>query len=460
MIRLRCVPPTIRATAAVAALLLALLVPDAVAQESAMRARPSPPSTEATLGVEDAIRIALERNHRIRIARINAEIARNRTGYGTAGFLPTLDASGSVSLAESRQETNSPFSFGNSNTAGWSGQLALNWTLFDGFRMFAEARRYDELAELGTQQARAAIEQTVVSVLRSYLQSVQQQQLLGVLEEALAISRLRFERAGVRRDLGGSVSDYLNAQIAFHNDSSAVLSQRLALEIAQRELNLELGREATTPLRVADEPVPEALLPDLDELIAMALERNADLRTAEQTLRAAESSVRVSRSAFFPRLSLFANYGYSDRTVASSSPRFTEDIRTQSADAAVGLNLSLNLFNGFRSATDTEQAELERRTSAIALEETQMRIEGLLREQYLTMETRKLTLALEEANLTAARRNLDLQLERFETATVTSLEFRDAQLQYVRAEIAVIVARFQVRISRLELQRLAGEIRI
>lgn len=460
MKRSRCIPPKIRATILSTLMLLALLAPGAVAQDRASTAPPSAQPSEATLGVEDAIRIALERNHRIRIARINAEIARNSAAYGTAGFLPTLDASGSASLAESQQETNSPFSFGNSSTAGWSGQLALNWTLFDGFRMFAEAQRYDELAALGAQQARAAIEQTVVSVLRTYLQGVQQQQLLGVLEETMAISRIRFEKAAVRRDLGGSVSDYLNAQIAFQNDSSAVLSQRLALEIALRELNLALGRDAATPLRVAEEPGPEAVLPELPDLVAMALERNADLRTAEQTLRAAESSVRVSRSAFLPRLSLFANYGYSDRTVASSSTRFTEDIRTQSADATVGLNLSLNLFNGFRSATDTEQAELQRRVSAIALEETRMRIEGLLRDQYLTMETRERTLALEEANLSAARRNLELQLERFETGTVTSLEFRDAQLQYVRAEIAVIVARFQVRISRLELQRLAGEIRI
>ena len=413
-----------------------------------------------TIGVEDAIRIALERNHRIRIARINAEIARNGTAFGSAGFLPTLDASGSASLAESEQESNSPFSFGNSTTSGWSGQLALNWTLFDGFRMFTEQQRFDALARLGESQSRAAVEQTVVSVLRSYLQCVQQRQLLDVLEETLEISRLRYGKAGIRRDLGGPTTEYLNARIAFHNDSAAVLAQRLSLEIATRELNLLLGRDGTHPLQVDGSLPPQSALPGLPDLLEMARARNADLMTAEQTLRAAESSVRTSRAAFFPRLSLFASYGYSDRTVASTSPRFTEDIRTQSSDASVGLNLSFNLFNGFRNSTETQNAELQRRAAALAFEEAQLRIEALLREEFLTVDTRLRTVALEEANLEAARRNLDLQLERYETGTVTSLEFRDAQLQSVRAEIAVIVARFQARISLLELQRLAGDIRI
>jgi outer membrane protein len=437
---------------------LLLLPAAALDAQTAGETRDIPSAVASPLSVEDAIRIALEQNHRIRIARINAEIAENNIGYGTAGFLPTLDANGSASLTESDQESNSPFSFGSSTTSGASAQLALNWTLFDGFRMFAERQRYVELARLGQSMSRAAIEQTVVSVVRGYLQAVQQQQLLGVLEEALAISRVRFEKAQVRRDLGGSTTEFLNAQIAFQNDSSAVLAQQLAVEITHRELNFALGRSAGVPVNVETELRMPKLAYDLETLLMMARERNADLRTAEQTLRTAERSVSISRGAFYPRLSLFANYGYSDRIVASSSSRFTEDIRTKSTDGSLGLNLSLNLFNGFRNALDSENAALQERIAELAFEEAGLRIEGLVREEYLTVETRLRTVELEQLNLDAASKNLALQLERYETGTVSSLEFRDAQLLAVRAQTALIVARFQARISLLELQRLAGDI--
>ena len=52
----------------------------------------SPPMT-----LEDAIKIGLENNFDIKIARNNAKIASNNAGYGTAGLLPTVNVN-SVSM--------------------------------------------------------------------------------------------------------------------------------------------------------------------------------------------------------------------------------------------------------------------------------------------------------------------------------------------------------------------------
>lgn len=413
------------------------------------------------LTLEDAIDIGLERNHQIRIARSDAEIARNNTARGTANFLPTLDATGSYSFSRSEQETNSPFSFGNSNTRNAAAQLALNWTLFDGFRMFMDRERYEELAVLGEAQARSNIERTVVSIAAAYFHVVQQTRLLETIERTFNISRTRYEKEHVRRELGGSVSDYLNARIAFHNDSAAVLKQRLQLTIARKDLNLLLGRPPAAALNV----VREITLPSLpysdERMIEMARERNADLITARQGLRVAESTTALSRSSYYPRVSLFANYGYADRLVGTEqSERFSSDILTQSTDASAGLSLSFNLFNGFRNRTDVQNARIETRIAEISLDEAERQLEGILLERREALRTRLDAVAIEELNLEAARQNLTLQIERFETGTVTSLEFRDAQVQFVRAETAYIVSLFEARLAILELQRLIGDIRL
>ena len=413
------------------------------------------------LTLEDAIDIGLEENHQIRIAHRDAEIARNNTTRGTANFLPTLDASGSYSFSRSEQETNSPFSFGNSNTRNASAQLALNWTLFDGFRMFVDRQRYDELAVLGEARARNSIERTVVSIAAAYFRVVQQTRLLEIIEKTLDISRMRYDKERVRRELGGSASDYLQARIAYHNDSSSVLEQRLQLTIARKDLNLLLGRAPAAPLVVTRE-ITLPPLPYSDErMLEMARERNADLITARQGLRVAESSTALSRSSFYPRVSLFATYGYSDRLVGTEqSERFSNDILTQSTDASVGLSLSFNLFNGFRNATDVQNAEIENRIAEITLDEAERQLEGTLLERREALRTRLDAVAIEELNLEAARQNLTLQIERFRTGTVTSLEFRDAQVQFVRAETAWIVSLFEARLAILELQRLIGDIRL
>ena len=417
-------------------------------------------SGQDMLRLDDAIAIGLTNNHRIVIARNNAEIAQNNTTRGNAVFLPSLDASGSLSLAQSEQETNSPFSFGNSDTRGASAQLALNWTVFDGFQMFAERNRYNELARLGEAQARNTVEQTVVSIVAGYMDVVQQTRLLDALRRVMEISRSRFEKESVRRELGGSATDYLNARIAYNTDSASVLRQKLQLLIARQELNISLGREPSVRFDVEN----AITLPDdpgsYTTLLEMAQSRNADLTVLRQNLRVTEALLSTSRSTFYPRVNLFANYGYSDRLTGTSDERFSDDISTQSTDAAIGLSFTFNLFNGFRNATDIQNAALNRRSAATAIDEAEIRLAALLREQMRTLEIRLQAVAIEESSLDAARRNLDLQVERFQTGTVTSLEFRDAQLQFVRAETAYIVARFQAHIADLELRRLTGDLRV
>ncbi|MBN1446675.1 MAG: TolC family protein [Bacteroidetes bacterium] len=418
-------------------------------------------AAQEVLRLEDAIAIGLERNHRILVARAQAQIARNNTTFGTANFLPTLDATGSYSFSHSEQETNSPFSFGNSDTRSAGAQLALNWTLFDGFRMFVDQERYDALAHLGEAQARSTIERTVISIAAAYFRLVQQTQLLDTFRKTLDISRTRFEKEAVRRELGGSTSDYLNARIAFHNDSTAVLEQQLQWSIARKDLNLLLGRSAGAALDVERRITIPEISWSPDRMLTMARTRNAELIVARQSLQVAESSAGLSRSAFYPRVNLFANYGYSDRLVSTApNERFAGDITTLSADAAVGLSFTFNLFNGFRNSAEVENAVLASRQASLLLDEAEKQLEGLLLERHATLQTRLDAIAIEELNLDAARQNLALQIERFETGTVSSLEFRDAQLQFVRAEAAWIVSLFEARIALLELQRLVGDIRL
>ena len=410
------------------------------------------------LRLDEAVSIGLERNHRLRIARNDAEVARNNTSRGSAGFLPTLDATGSWSLSRSEQETNSPFSFGNSDTRSASAQLALNWTLFDGFRMFAENARYESLAELGATQTRNTVEQTVVGIVAAYMRVVQEARLLDALTRVLDISRTRYEKEFARRELGGSSSDYFNARIAMNSDSTAYLSQQLQLRIARQQLNLLLGRPAETDFDVVREIALPAAPSGFEDVIARARDRNAEGSVLRQNLRVAETAVTSSRSSFFPRVNFFANYGYSDRLTGTNDARFNGDISTQSTDASVGLSLSFNLFNGFRNSTDVENAQIEERSATAAVQEAEYRLEALIREQIHTLDTRLQAAILAENSLEAATSNLDLQVERYDTGTVTSLEFRDAQLQFVRAETAHIVALFQARIAALELQRLTGDI--
>jgi len=409
--------------------------------------------------VEDAIRIGLKNNYDIRISRNTAEISANNRGKGLAGFLPKIDTQGNYRYDASNDDTDDPVSFGNSDSRTYGSQISLNWTLFDGFGMFADKVRYDALAKLG--EARDRIETTVVSIMAAYFNLVQQEQLLDVAENTRNISRTRLDREIVRRDLGGlSKTDLLNARVNFNNDQSALLDQELQVAIAKKDLNILLSRDPQEKIRVRKEIRVLPLDLGFDGLLAAAEKRNSSLQTARQDLKVSEQGVRLARSAFWPRLDLNANYGYNDRSLFGDDVLPSVKRRNQTLDASVGLALTFNLFNGNVDRINYQNAVIEQKNSRLSLNDIRNRIAGLVSEKYITFKNQLEKVTLEQQNTVTARQNLKVQQQRYAIGASDSLDFRDAQVNVVRARTALIVARYRARITLLEIEQLIGKIEI
>jgi len=418
-------------------------------------------TAQDNMTVEDAIRRGLKNNYNIQIARNTAAISRNNRGKGTAGFLPSINSDGNFRYDAANENTGSPTSFGNTDTRTWSSQLSLSWTLFDGFRMFADKKRYDELARLGSYQARNTIETTVVSIMRSFFNLVQQEQLLDVARNTRDISATRLQREEVRRDLGGASStDLLNARVNFNNDQSALLDQQLQVTISRKGLNILLAQDPAEPVTVKKQITIPSLDYAYNDLLSRAREQNSALLVARNNKRVADENIRIARSAFWPRVSLNGSYGYRDRSLFGDSLMPGADRNSRSLDSSVGLVMTFNLFNGNIDTINLQNAHLDALNQQLSVKNIENEIAGLVREKHSTFQKRMEKVRLEEQNTVTARQNMQLQKQRYETGASDSLDFRDAQVNLARAETTLIVARYQARIALLEIQQLIGNIDI
>jgi outer membrane protein TolC len=406
---------------------------------------------------EEAIRIGLKHNFDIQIARNQNKIAQNNKGKGTAGFLPTLDISGNYQTAKSNLDSNSPFSFGSTTSDNLNGQVGLNWTLFDGFGMFVNNDQYDQLAILGEYQSRNIIETTVVAILSAYYNLVQQEQLLEVATNARDISKSRLDKEKVKQDLGSASStDYWNAQVSYNNDNATLINQELRRLISRNDLNILLGRDVDTHIEVVQQIFIRDLNYDYMEILELAKKHNSRLIVAIQNKKVADNKISLNAIYFYPRLSFIANYGYDERSVISQNPGFTDPVETIGRDAIIGLNLTFNLFNGMRDKIDLQNARLNAKNQEYSLQDEQNRIGAAVREKLETFYKRMELIELEEQNVIAAEKNLQLNQDRYNIGAASSLEFRDAQVNLIRSQSTLIVARFQARITRLELEQLMG----
>ncbi|HLP21462.1 MAG TPA: efflux RND transporter permease subunit, partial [Chitinophagales bacterium] len=152
-------------------------------------------TAQETLTVEQAVEIALKNNFDIQIARNNADIADKNNTVGNAGMLPTINATLTDNLTYNNlnqrftdgREINTTGVVGNNVGAG----VALNWTIFDGLRMFATKGKLKRLEQIGELQFKDEMQTVVANVITTYYDVVRAQQQFRAIDSAISISNER-----------------------------------------------------------------------------------------------------------------------------------------------------------------------------------------------------------------------------------------------------------------------------
>lgn len=409
------------------------------------------------LTADQAVRLAVERNHGIRIARLDARSAELMNTAGNAGMLPTLDAVGQYSIDNSA--TRQTFFSGevrerdNADQRVLDAAVQLNWTVFDGLTMWAAKDRLEALELIGQTQLRQRIEATVYDALAAYYQLVQLRRAVAVQQEGVRISRERHRIAQSAERIGsGSGLQAVQARLDLSADSAAVLDLQVQEAVTATRLNALLGRDPATPLEVvAEMPAAEPL--ELAELQQAARQANTAVQQARQQQIAADLSVKELRGALLPRLDLFANYGYTRSTSAVGILQ-----SNQALGPDYGARISIPLFRGLQGRTALEAAQVAREQAALAAQQTELNLEQGLLNTWTAYATANQRVALEEQNLAGARTQSAVALESYRLGAITAVELREVQLGLVGAEHRLLVARYEAKLAELQLKWLSGRL--
>lgn len=414
-------------------------------------------NAQEILTVDDAIKIALENNYEIKIASNNLLIDKANVSYGNAGMLPKatatiVDNNGIQKLSQTRADgTVNNMDNAKNNSLNYG--VGLDWTVFDGFKMFAKKEQLDELKKLGEAQLKLTIITKISDVNATYYDLVQQQQQLMALDSTIVISNQRLALAKNRFTIGkASKLEVLNAQVDLNTDKVAFLRQKELYTNTKILLNQILAREAKIDFKVIDTILVDNKLV-LAELIALAEKQNPQLETQIINKKIAELQLKQIKAARYPTIKFNTAYNFSE---SHSSLGFT----TQSSARGLnyGFSASLNIFDGFSQNRNETISQIQIDNSKIAIDQQNLALQSQLAISYQTYLTNLELIALEEKNEAIAKQNLTITLDKFRIGTITTLEFRTAQLNYVNATVRYSNAQFQAKLSEIALRELAGNL--
>ncbi len=408
-----------------------------------------------TLTVNQAISLALEHSYAIKIAKNEAQIAQVNTGYAAAGMLPTISASagqvGGVNTINQSLLSGQEIIRESAGNSGTNVGIALNWTLFDGFGMFASYDRLQALKEVGELRLRASMQQSIGSVLRAYCIMVRNQLLIRAAIERVDLSREGLRLASLRYSVGKSgEQEQLQASVEMHADSTTLLRLQEQLRQSRLQLNNAIGGYKDT-LYVVSMEFPQFEI--TNEILNGNLiqQQNPELLAVKAGTIAADAMLKQMEARAYPRLSLNSEYNLNQ---ASNDGSFVTTSQVRGASFA--LTAQYSLLDGFRLGQQIETATIEKQNTEL---QTAQILDNLMASHAIAKgayHTGTTIVTLQEQNISLAVKNANIALERYKQGALSNFDFRISAQSVFDARSTLAQARFEKSLSALDLILLNG----
>jgi len=384
--------------------------------------------------LQSLIAMALANNRDLRVAALRIEEARAEYNIQAADLLPNLDAV----ATGTRGRTPASVSPTGTSVVSSDYQVGLSLASFE-LDFFGRVRSLTKAAladYLATEEAQRAAQISLVSeVAKAYLAERAYAEQLGLAQRTLASRSAAYDLSKQRFSVGAESALDLRQDQALL-ESARVAQLTLAREQAQAWNALELlVGQPLTRLPPATLLSQERIVTDIPPgLPSDLLTQRPDIRSAEQSLRAANADIGAARAAFFPQISLTAGIG-------TASDQLSGLFDPGSRAWSFAPQMVLPIFEAGRNIANLKVAKVEEKIEVANYEKT---IQTAFREVADALVARGLLDQQVEAQrslLEAQQQRVVLTEQRFKNGIDSSLDVMDAQLDLFSAEQDLVQAR-------------------
>ncbi len=415
-------------------------------------------SAQQMLPVSQAIELALENNYGIKIVDNNKKIAENNASLLNSGYLPTI--TGTSGVTYNRDNIEAEFNNGQSTalngakSSRYNAGVNLNYTLFDGLGRYYDYKRLKEEFKLSELQARETIENTISQLYTVYYNVAQVSENVKTLEQTLSISKERIRRARYQFEYGqGTQLDILNAKVDVNNDSINLINAKQQLVNSKRDLNVVLGNSVSSDFSV-ETAIQFLISLNKEDMLGKMKENNVTLLQLDKNIMINEFIIKANKSGYLPTVGLTGTYGWNRNN--NNQAAFVA-VSTNTGLSG-GLNLSWNLFDGGGTITRVKNAKITLENTQLEKQSVIINVERDFYNAWDDYQNRLAVYQVQENNIVTAKNNFDRTQEKYKLGQVTSIEFRQAQLNLLNAEISRNQAKYQAKLSELNVLQLSGEL--
>lgn len=416
---------------------------------------------EPVMSLKDCINYSLANSPTNSIYANQVAIANQQNREGIAGYLPQVNATGSLDDNIKRQVTIIPagafgpnptkVQFGNQYASTANAQLdqvIYDQTLINSIKA---SKMNIGLASLKMEKNEDDI---IYQTANAYYQVLIYQEQLKLLSENLikmdklvAVQKLQYEK-GVLNE-----SSYKRVLVNLNNIKSQVDLTKMNVELSLSQLKNAMGMKLEESIRITDLETFQKKIP-IPEREKVSIMGKVDYKILETNILLQEIDLKRKRAMFVPTVTGYARYG---ANAFGNEFRSTFD---QWYDySAVGLKVTIPVFSGFRRVSQIRQSEL-------TLENTKQNLIINARLYELQLQNAQVRLNSSYVNLQSNKENLELANDvydmtalQYEIGTVGLSDFLNADFSKKEAQSNYINSLLNYLSAGIEIQQSKGTIK-
>ncbi len=408
------------------------------------------------LSLEDAVKVGLAQNFDIIISNKSIEINNNNNTWGQAGRYPSINLNLEQGNALSDQ-SNNPTAFIKQIIRSHSlqGNLSVNWTLFNGFKVQANKAKLEQLALQSEGNATLIIENTIQGIILGYYNAKLQREKISLLKNVLKLSKDKYDYQKIKKELGTALTvDLLQFESAYLVDSSSLIMQKLAYQNSIRNLNLLMATAVQKEWILTTGLKTEMPLFESKELIEKMNGNNQNLKNQFINLELSKQDLKISKANLYPVISFNtgAQYSNSKYYLGSNNQSGT------TINYFGNFTLAFRLFDGGKIKRAIKNVEIQEDIQNLNIEKTKLQLNQQLLIQLANYNARTSLFSVNKKAFEVSKKNLDIAHLKENAGLINSFNLRDIELAYLRAGVSLFDSMYLIIESKTNLTKLTGGI--
>lgn len=402
------------------------------------------------LTLAEAKRLAIQNNPQFTRAALTASAAHQVPAQYRASFEPSI----SGLLTGVGADDGSRLAAGTLSNPVIFHRVGSGLSLGQMITDFGRTTNLVQMSKLAADAQDQATETTRAEILldtgRAYFGLLRAEAVMKVADQTVAARQLVADQVTALAE--SSLKSTLDVSFANVNLAEAKLLQVQAqndVQAADANLATALGLPGESRFIVSDEPMPPPLADRVEGLIQQAIEDRPELKDLRLRQSAADRFAKAEHDLYFPNIGVSGTAGF--------VPTGNSTIRSRYG--AVGLNVTIPIFNGGLFKARQAEAELKARAATQNISDLQNRITRDVRVAWLNATTAYDRLALTQQLLDEAQLALDLAQSRYDLGLGSIVELSQAQLSLTSAQIANASARYDYQTDRVITDYQVGALR-